>query len=177
MTSATPKMMDVTRLSELLRSSERVRLVDVRTPAEFRQAHIPGSQNVPLSLLPDQSVELLAERDDLLVLVCASGTRAAAAHKALASAGAPRVAVLEGGLTAWEAQGAEVRRAHTSHWAMERQVRLAAGLLVLIGVLGSLAFEPMKWLAGLIGTGLTIAAMTNTCGMAKMLALLPYNRR
>ncbi|WP_372448874.1 YgaP family membrane protein [Saccharopolyspora endophytica] len=59
---------------------------------------------------------------------------------------------------------------------MERQVRLTAGLLVFIGVVASTAYEPLKWIAGFVGAGLTFAAVTNTCAMSRVLGLLPHNR-
>lgn len=61
-------------------------------------------------------------------------------------------------------------------WAMERQVRLTAGLLVLTGTVASAAYEPLKWVAGFVGAGLTFAAVTNTCAMSRVLELLPHNR-
>ncbi len=176
MSDTAPEVMDPAQVSELLRSNAGVRLVDVRTPAEYRSAHIPGSHNVPLAQLPERGDDLLADDEKVLVLVCASGERAERARKALDAAGTSNVAVLRGGITAWADHGAELSRGASAPWPMERQVRLAAGSLVLAGVLGSLGYEPLKWLAGFIGAGLAFAGLTNTCGMARVLALLPYNR-
>lgn len=177
MPDTAPQVMDAAQVSQLLRSNTDVRLVDVRTPAEYQHAHIPGSHNVPLAQLRERRDDLLADDEQVLVLVCASGKRAEQARKVLGGAGASHVAVLRGGITAWEDHGAELRRGARARWAMERQVRLASGSLVLAGVLGSLAYQPLVWLAGFIGAGLTFAGLTNTCGMARVLALLPYNRR
>ena len=62
------------------------------------------------------------------------------------------------------------------HWELERQARLVAGSIVLTSVLGSVAAPRLKWLAAVIGGGLTFAAVTNTCAMATALSKLPYNR-
>ncbi|WP_263253750.1 YgaP family membrane protein [Saccharopolyspora rosea] len=83
--------------------------------------------------------------------------------------------MLRGGITGWEDGGGELDRGRGT-WAMERQVRLVAGLLVLTGVVGSTAYGPLKWIAGFVGAGLTFAALTDTCAMSRLLGLLPHNR-
>ncbi|NRQ34687.1 DUF2892 domain-containing protein [Nonomuraea sp. NN258] len=109
------------------------------------------------------------------MLVCRSGVRARDAQRLAAAAGLSGVSVLDGGLTAWESHGAPVTRGRGA-WAMERQVRLVAGGIVLAGVAGSLAWEPLKWVSGAIGAGLVFAALTDTCAMSRALSLLPWNR-
>ncbi len=153
------------------------RILDVRTPAEFRGAHIPGSYNVPLDLLKEHRAELADHLDEHVVLVCRSGARATQAEQALSSvpSGLPQLHILSGGLTAWEQAGAPVSRGEAK-WELERQVRLVAGSLVLLFILLSIVLPWTKWLAGLIGAGLTMAALTNSCLMGMMLAKLPYNR-
>lgn len=153
-----------------------VRLVDVRSPGEFAAVRVPGSVNVPLDLLRERRGRWTAAHVDTVVLLCASGTRAAHARQELADAGLARVEVLGGGVTAWEQAGHDVHRS-AGAWSMERQVRLTAGSLVLAGVVGSLRYRPAVALAGAIGAGLTFSAVTDTCGMARVLALLPHNRR
>ncbi|MER7010401.1 rhodanese-like domain-containing protein [Saccharopolyspora sp. NPDC000359] len=175
MTNALPSTVDVAAARELVRATPRARLIDVRSPGEFAAAHIPGSHNVPLDLLRANSSGLSADHTDPVVLVCGSGARAEQARNLLATAGFAQLAVLRGGIAAWEQQGAPVTRG-AGKWAMERQVRLAAGSLVLTGVLGSLVAPKLKWLAGFIGAGLTYSALSGTCGMARLLSLLPYNR-
>lgn len=175
MTGPLESAVDVADARELVRSAPRTRLIDVRTPGEFAAAHIPGSRNVPLDVLRAHHTELTADHSDPVVLVCGSGVRAEEARGLLATAGLPKLTVLEGGIGAWEQQGAPVSRGR-GKWAMERQVRLAAGSLVLAGVVGSVAAPKLKWLAGFIGAGLTFSALSNTCGMARALSLLPCNR-
>lgn len=174
MATTTSRTIDAGTLRQWLARDEPVHLVDVRTPAEFESAHIPGSYNVPLDTLDEHRADLrhLTER---VVLVCRSGNRAGQAERRLAEVGPPNVAVLEGGVIAWQQAGGDVRHGR-QRWDLERQVRLVAGLLVLAGVLGSVAFEPAKWLAGAVGAGLAVAALTNTCAMGMLLSKLPYNR-
>jgi hypothetical protein len=63
-----------------------------------------------------------------------------------------------------------------ARWALERQVRLVAGSLVAAGVVGSLWKRPALALAGAVGVGLTISALTDTCALGRVLSALPYNR-
>lgn len=164
-----------TELAPLVEAGSGPRLLDVRTPAEFGTAHIPGAYNVPLDVLREHRGELLAHLDEDVVLVCQSGMRAAQAEQALAGAGLPNVRVLEGGMAAWTRAGLHVSRGEP-RWDLERQVRLVAGGLVLAFVIASAVVPPLKWLAGAVGSGLTFAAVTDTCAMGRVLSGLPYNR-
>ncbi|GAA1826301.1 rhodanese-like domain-containing protein [Actinomadura chokoriensis] len=168
-----PKI-DAASLRDLLAAPDAPRLLDVRTPAEFAAAHIPGSYNVPLDTLREHRAELRGSLDGV-VLVCRTGARAAQADRALGEAGMTNVHILDGGIAAWEAAGAPLNR-NRSRWDLERQVRLVAGVLVLTGVVGGLALPGLEWLAAAVGAGLTIAALTNTCMMGMLLAKLPFNR-
>jgi rhodanese-related sulfurtransferase len=172
--TTTPRTIDAGTLRARLANDEAVQLVDVRTPAEFESAHIPGSYNVPLDTLDEHRADL-SQVNRPVVLVCRSGNRAGQAERKLAEVGPPNVTVLEGGIIAWQQAGGVVRRGR-QRWDLERQVRLVAGVLVLTGVLGSLVFEPARWLAAAIGAGLTFSALTNTCAMGTLLSKLPYNR-
>ncbi|MEV0900699.1 rhodanese-like domain-containing protein [Actinoplanes sp. NPDC049802] len=151
------------------------RLIDVRTPAEFEAAHIPGSYNVPLDLLREHRDELSRHLSEQVVLVCRSGQRATTAEQALSTAGLPTLRVLAGGITAWQAADAPMTTG-TPHWDLERQVRLTAGTLVVLAVVASVAMPAAKWVAAFVGAGLAVAALTNTCAMGMILAKLPYNR-
>jgi rhodanese-related sulfurtransferase len=150
-------------------------VLDVRTPAEFETAHIPGAYNVPLDTLREHRGELRRHLDDDVVLVCRSGQRATQAENALRDAGLPGLRVLDGGMVAWESAGAPVNRGRQT-WELERQVRLVAGSIVAVSVLASILLPPLKWVAFAIGAGLTFAAVTNTCAMGMMLAKMPWNR-
>jgi rhodanese-related sulfurtransferase len=176
MTTANPSLqLDTAALRELLAAGPEVRVLDVRTPAEFESAHLPGSVNVPLDTLREHRDEIARHLRQPVVLICRSGQRAAQAERLLADAGLPDVQVLVGGILAWERAGARVVRGR-ARWELERQVRLLAGSLVLLGILASTAVPALKWFSAAIGTGLVVAALTNTCAMGMALARLPYNR-
>ena len=150
-------------------------LVDVRTPAEYETAHIPGAVNVPLPLVQEHASTLAAALEGPVVLVCQAGSRARTAHDALSAAGAGQLSMLDGGMNAHIADGRTVRRGR-QRWALERQVRLVAGAVVAGSVLASIRVPRMRFLAGGIGAGLTVAAVTDTCAMGAALSALPYNR-
>lgn len=173
--SSRPATVDVPTVRDLLDTGSGPRLIDVRTPAEFETAHIPGAYNVPLDLLREHRTELRTHLDDQIVLVCRSGARATQAGNDLAAAGLPHLRVLDGGMVAWEAAGAPVNRGRP-RWDLERQVRLVAGTIVLLCVLASLVVPATVWIAAAVGGGLAVAALTNTCAMGMLLAKLPYNR-
>ncbi|MFE9694500.1 rhodanese-like domain-containing protein [Micromonospora sp. NPDC005806] len=173
--STRPATLDATTLRELIDSGRTPRLLDVRTPAEFETIHIPGAYNVPLDLLKEHREELCNHLDEDVVLICRSGARATQAEQALAGVGLPNLKVLDGGMLAWQAANAPVKQG-APRWDLERQVRLVAGSIVLLSILGSVSVPGLKWVAGFIGAGLTFAAVTNTCAMGMMLSKLPYNR-
>ncbi|MFF7340798.1 rhodanese-like domain-containing protein [Streptomyces sp. NPDC008163] len=162
-----------TRLHELT-------VIDVRTPGEYAGGHLPGALNIPLDriqqALPD--IRHAAERGDILV-VCASGARSEKACRVLADHHIS-TATLSGGTGAWAADGHDLHRparGTRATWGMERQVRLTAGTVVLIGLLlGVLVHPAFQILSAGIAAGLVFSALTNTCGMAAMLAKLPHNR-
>jgi len=170
-----PAAIDTAGLREQLTAGSSPRIIDVRTPAEFETAHIPGAYNVPLDLLREHRTELRTHLDEDVVLVCRSGARATQAGQTLADAGPPNVKVLTGGILAWQAAAAPVN-AGRPRWDLERQVRLLAGTVVLASILASIAVPPIKWVAALLGAGLAVAALTNTCAMGMLLGRLPYNR-
>ena len=175
-TALRPARVSTDELREWLAAEDAPRLVDVRTPAEFTTAHIPGSYNVPLDLLREHRDELRRHLEQDVVLVCRSGARAGQAESLLAETGLPNLHVLEGGITAWQQDTEAPVTRGQAKWALERQVRLVAGGLVLTGVLASIAFPPAKWLSAAIGAGLAFAAITDSCAMGMLLSKLPYNR-
>jgi rhodanese-related sulfurtransferase len=156
-----------------------VRVLDVRTPGEFAGRHIPGSYNVPLPELAEHRDELTATGTGPVVLVCESGRRAGLAEQQLTEAGLTGIHVLDGGVAAWAAAGLPVAHLATDDlpWTLERQVRLVAGSIVAAAIAVSLLWPPARFVAGLLGLGLVVAAVTDTCAMGMALAKLPYNRR
>lgn len=156
-------------------------VVDVRTPGEYASGHVPGALNVPLDRLGRAVPELreAAARGGLLV-VCQSGGRSADACARLAAHGVAAID-LAGGTSGWAARGHGLDRpagaAAKPVWAMDRQVRLVAGSLVLLGLaLGLLVHPAFQLLSAGVAGGLVFSALTDTCGMALMLGKLPYNR-
>ena len=177
MSAPTTVAITATELRDLHASAKPLRILDVRTPAEFETAHIHGSYNVPLDVLEKHGPEVVKSLDDDhdVVLVCRSGQRSEKAAELLRNVGLDGGRVLENGITDWEGQGFDVDRG-VERWDLERQVRLVAGSVVVSSVVGSLAIPRLKWLAAGIGAGLTYAAVSNTCAMGTALSKLPYNR-
>ena len=151
-------------------------LLDVRTPAEYGELHIPGSTLMPLDRLDAAKVaEAAAGRP--CVLVCRTGRRAEDARRKLETSGCAPLAVLEGGVTAWDAAGLPVTRGKAAI-SLERQVRIAAGALVLAGaILGSTVHPLFYGLSAFVGAGLVFAGLTDWCGMGLLLARMPWNQR
>ncbi|MFO7777129.1 MAG: rhodanese-like domain-containing protein [Nitriliruptoraceae bacterium] len=156
---------------------DEIEIIDVRTPGEFESVHMPTARNLPLDELGGRldEVRALVDAGSEVVLSCRTQNRARQAQQVLAAAGMPGLPIVEGGIVAWEADGAPVVRG-VLRWDMERQVRFTAGALVLVSILVSLVFPPARFVAGFVGAGLVFSALTNTCTMALGLAKLPYNR-
>ncbi|WP_137818487.1 rhodanese-like domain-containing protein [Pseudomonas sp. 2FG] len=156
-------------------------LVDVRSPAEFRAQHVAGARNVPLDQLePAQLItQLRAEglrHGAELYLLCQSGQRARRAAEQLQQL-LPGAQVIEGGTDACVACGIPVNRGAAGVIGLQRQVQICAGSLVLLGViLGTWLHPGWYGLAAFVGAGLTFAGLSDTCGMALLLARMPWNR-
>ncbi|MFG2822443.1 rhodanese-like domain-containing protein [Kitasatospora sp. NPDC048365] len=155
-----------------------VTVIDVRTPAEYAAGHIPGALNIPLDRL-ERALPTLREAAERrpIAVVCASGARSATACAQLASAGIEARSV-DGGTSAWASAGKALTRTPGARavWAMDRQVRFAAGALVVLAVLGDLAVPGLRWLGAAVGAGLVFSAVSNTCAMGAALSRLPFNR-
>lgn len=164
------------RLAEL-DSQQHVDLVDVRTPAEFREVHATIARNVPLdSIDPKQVMESRnGTSDQPLYLICRSGNRSSNACQKFIDAGYTNVVSVDGGTSAWDEAGLPVERGKKAI-SLERQVRITAGALVLIGALLSFWSIWFAILPAFIGAGLMFAGITDTCGMAMMLAKMPWNQ-
>ena len=155
-----------------------VDVIDVRTPAEFREVHAVKARNKPLDSLDPDAV--MKERNgtagDPLYVICRSGSRAAKACEKFIAAGYTNVVNVEGGTNAWDQAGLPVVRGKKTI-SLERQVRIAAGFLTLLGaVLGFFVHPYLIGLSAFIGAGLMFAGITDTCGMGMMLAKMPWNQ-
>ncbi|MES2597713.1 MAG: rhodanese-like domain-containing protein [Verrucomicrobiota bacterium] len=167
-------------LHEVLQDKAFQNVIDVRTPVEFAEVHVDSAKNVPLdSLKPDELHEtyrLSIEKP--VYILCRSGQRATKAADQLAKAGYPNSLVVEGGTLAWIAAGLPVTRGKTSVIGLERQVRIAAGTLVLSGVLLAYFVNPaFIGLSAFVGAGLIFAGITDWCGMGLLLAKAPWNQK
>jgi len=167
---------DAHTLNVMMTAGEAVKVIDVRSPAEFETMHIRGSYNVPLPMLSEHAGELAERLDGGVVLVCQSGVRADQARTRLDGVGVEHAQVLDGGVPAFAAAGGDVVRG-VQRWDLERQVRLVAGSLVVVGLLAGKFLSPkLRLLSGAIGTGLTVSAATNTCAMGQALSKMPWNQ-
>lgn len=150
-------------------------LVDVREVSEVDALRVEGALNLPLSRLRELAGRL--DKRGPVYLLCRAGSRAASAASQLQELGHKDIFVVRGGLDAWAAAGKPVVRGESRVWSMERQVRFAAGALVLCGVvLGATVHPGWFILSGFVGAGLVFSAVTDTCTMALVLARLPWNR-
>lgn len=166
-------------IARRLAHGHKMDLIDVRTPLEFAEIHVAGSHLVPLDRLDPQAV--LAERNgadrEPLYVICRSGNRAAKAVERFQAAGFQNVVNIEGGMAAWVAAGLPVVRGATKMISLERQVRIGAGVIVLLGVLLGLVTHPAFFgIAAFAGAGLVFAGITDWCGMGLLLGKMPWNR-
>ena len=167
-------------LQKRLAADTTLPLLDVRTPVEYAEVHVPLALNVPLDTLDPAG--LLASRSlsprQPVYILCRSGARAVKAAEKFAAGGFDNSVVVEGGTQAWIDAGLPVERGNVKVISLERQVRIAAGALVLTGVLLSWFVHPaFIGLSAFVGDGLVFAGITDFCGMGLLLAKLPWNRR
>lgn len=148
------------------------RLIDIRGRDEFARVRAPGAENRPLDELER------IEGDGPVVFVCRSGMRTSGNAAKLAGCCGGEAYILEGGLDAWKAAGLPVEEDRGQPLEIMRQVQIGAGTLVLVGVaLGFLVAPELFGLAAFVGAGLLMAGVTGWCGMARLLAVMPWNRR
>jgi rhodanese-related sulfurtransferase len=167
-------------LQNLLQARPDLLLLDVRTPVEYAEVHVPQARNEPLDRLqPEQFIASGAwPVGQPVYLLCRTGARAAKAAEKFAAKGQDRGVVIEGGTQAWIEAGLPVTRGTAKVISLERQVRIVAGSLVLLGaVLGWLVHPGFYGLSAFVGAGLVFAGVTDFCGMGLLLARLPWNSR
>ena len=158
--------------------STPVDLIDVRTPVEFREVHVEFARNVPLDRLDPAAVVQARTTgpDEPLYVICRSGSRGQMACEKLVAAGFTNIINIEGGTTACVEAGLPVVRGKKAI-SLERQVRIAAGSLVLLGVLLGFLVHPVLFgLSAFVGAGLVFAGVTGFCGMGLLLARMPWNQ-
>lgn len=147
-------------------------LVDIREADEHARQRIPGSRHMPLARL-----EAVGDAP-AVIFHCRSGMRTQANAGQLAAAAQCDAYLLEGGIEAWRKAGLPVAEDRKAPLEIMRQVQIAAGLLVLTGVVLGFAMNPAFFgISAFVGAGLTFAGISGWCGMARLLALMPWNRR
>lgn len=163
------------QLFDLTQAGSQIELVDVRTPVEFREVHVTCARNVPLDQL--DAAKLIAGRNESapLYVICKSGGRGNQACEKIVGAGFKNVINVEGGTSAWAQAGLPVVRGQKT-MSLERQVRIAAGSMVLIGIGLSFLHPYGIGLSAFVGAGLVFAGITDTCGMGMLLARMPWNQ-
>jgi rhodanese-related sulfurtransferase len=172
-TTITPSELEAQR-----KAGKKVELLDVRTPAEFEEVHVEYARNVPLDRLDPQAIvaERASRADEPLYVICRSGSRGKQACDKLQAVGLASVINVEGGTLACESAGLPLVRGKKT-MSLERQVRIAAGSLVLTGVALALWVHPYAiGLSAFVGAGLVFAGITDTCGMGMLLARMPWNQ-
>ena len=150
-------------------------LVDIREPDEFARIHIKGALSQPLSGWERAHLNIDPAAD--VIFMCRSGMRTAGACDRLSTRVTGDAFVLGGGLNAWEKAGLPVTKNADAPLEIMRQVQIAAGSLVLLGVLLGFFVAPVWFgLSAFVGAGLTFAGITGFCGMARVLMVMPWNR-
>jgi len=166
------------QLIDLCTSGNTIDVIDVRTPAEFQEVHLQVARNVPLDQLNPAKVmqERKGSAQDPLYVICRSGSRGKMACDRFIQAGLHNVVNIEGGTLACVDAGLPAVRGKKV-MSLERQVRIAAGSLVLVGTaLGWFVHPGFLGLSAFVGAGLVFAGITDTCGMGMLLAKMPWNQ-
>ena len=149
-------------------------LIDVRTPAEYGSIHADGAMNHPMESLQLEKIPF--SKEDEIHVICQSGGRSLKVSQKLEAAGFTKIVNIEGGTSEWHAAGLPVMEGKKV-MSLERQVRIAAGSLVMIGAaVGQFVHPGGFGLSAFIGAGLVFAGVTDTCGMGMMIAKMPWNR-
>ncbi len=160
---------------EMVKAGE-ARLVDVRESSEYAAEHISGARLVPLSIAQSYPLKDDDAPEKPVIFFCRTGKRTENNAALLSSlAGNVPSYQVQGGITGWKQAGLPVEQSRVP-FPMFRQIQISAGLLVLLGILGSFVWHPMYWLAAFVGAGLVFAGVTGFCGLALLLAKMPWNR-
>lgn len=162
---------------ELIENNQCSLLVDVRSAAEFRASHVPGARNIPLDELDDEIGDVVKDKDSTLYLMCSCGNRSGKGCEEMEDMGYHNVISIEGGIIEMKRLGMKIVEEAHHVMSIERQVRIASGLLVLMGLLLGFMVDPWYFaISAFIGSGLVFAGMTDTCGLGLLLARMPWNK-
>ena len=165
-------------LHRVLAGGGPAQLLDVRTPAEFAGAHVPGAKLIPLDDLDPASFARQRGAEEIPVYVlCQSGGRARKAIEKLERAGVRNCVLVEGGTQGWIDAGLRVNRGQSHVLPLMCQVQIIVGFISVSGAVLALAVNPLFAIVPLVtGCGLFFAGITGTCGLALLLARMPWNR-
>jgi rhodanese-related sulfurtransferase len=162
---------------ELAEANTSVILLDVRTPAEFSARRAIGARNIPLDAIPASLAADSLPKEATICVLCEKGGRAAIASEHLLKSGFTNIHVVAGGTEAWASVGLPIEGSGHNPISIERQVRIGAGSLVLLGIILGFLFHPAFFaLSAFVGAGLVFAGVTDWCGMGLLLARAPWNR-
>jgi rhodanese-related sulfurtransferase len=162
---------------------EKLYIIDLRSHAEVEHEYLEGCSHFPVQTLDTDALHILLDQrghqpDQPIYLLCANGPRATLAADKLKHKSTSELVIISGGLNALKALGVSLISGASQTISLERQVRIAAGSLVVIGVLLGLVISPWFYsLSGFVGAGLVFAGVTDTCGMGILLARMPWNTR
>jgi rhodanese-related sulfurtransferase len=159
---------------KLLHSNEAI-LIDVREPAEHRSEKIPSAQNIPLSRI--QSDHIMRHKNKKVILHCKAGKRSEEACQKVIQDLDFDIYKIEGGIDAWSASGMEIEKGAASVLPLNQQVQLTIGIMILTGLALFQFVTPYGLILPLIaGLGLINAGLTGWCGLAKAMAMMPWNK-
>ena len=163
------------QLSENLFNKD-IKLIDVRTPAEYREVHVKFAENIPLDKLKPEQFAEYKNSDRTIYFICKSGSRGASACKKMRTSGYNKVCNVDGGTDACIKAGVPLINGEKTI-SIERQVRMLAGSIVFISAVLTLTLHVhFVLIAAFIGAGLVFSGVTDTCGMAILLGKMPWNR-
>jgi rhodanese-related sulfurtransferase len=163
-----------------IQAGEKIRLIDVRTPMEYHLVHAEGAELIPLQDLNDKRCGELRQalaNGEKVAVICKSGARATQAAEIFSRHNIPLVGVIDGGTDRWVGDNLPVLRSARQVLPLDRQVRIIIGLSVALFSALALFVNPMFAIGSLFfGLGLTFAGITNWCGLALVVAQMPWNR-
>lgn len=166
---------DADTLARRLKSKE-ITLIDIRETDEYAREHIEGAVSLPLSRLEAGHVALRSETP--VAFTCRTGMRTNSNCDRLAAHVGEPAFVLTGGVEAWKKAGLATNADRKAPLEIMRQVQITAGSIVVAGALLAALVNPyFIWLSAAVGAGLVFAGASGWCGMAKLLSLMPWNRR
>jgi rhodanese-related sulfurtransferase len=169
------KNIDAKTAKNWLESKQAV-IVDVREPAENNSASIKDSHLIPVGKICKQNLPKLEGKK--LIIHCQKGARGSnACQKLISEDSSLEIYNLEGGIEAWKNAGFEIKSSGKFFLSIDRQVQLIIGIFVLLGsVLGYLVNPVFFLLSAFFGLGLTFAGITGFCGLALLVAKMPWNK-